>query len=907
MKSHYLSFWQTLVKTIKNMSKNRRILAKSSSKSKAKKIYLSDHIKDVMKVFDIMIKALSINDERLIKLLRTAIVLHDSGKVLPYFQIRTLKNKTYLPNELSYNLPHSIFSLFMIDYNKLKDTLKHEHDIDILCSAIAYHHWHHYFNDIVLQPNNESIHQLVNSLLDEKQIINKLEMNLKKEIRRIGGDYYKLVGFNERMTKGLLKGLPFYYYAVPPYGMSFHPFQHGAGSYEHNLRTLVAGLLQLCDHIASFCESERENIRNVKVIMRPPDYYTIKDSVKNIIDKKNRVTLYEQSKPWQFAAVEHCKDDNVILVAPTGYGKTEFAFLWSGGDRFFYTLPLRAAVNQIYERACAVFNREKCGILHSDADLFLLNSLKSIGNNLKQDEEMSIKVYDISRQLIYPVNISTGDQIFPYALRPPGYEKIYALLSYSRLIIDEVQAYNPVSAAIIIKLIKDIVNSGGKFLIITATLPEFIKREIDSIKNIKYNLVNVYENERNKLEAIKKHNVNIELMQDNEITEEKLLEVINHANKGKRVLVIANTVKQAQNIFSRLKSLITNNVQYSKLKDKLWLLHSRFTLSDRSFLENKICGENGEFRSPKPGDENDGKIFVSTQVVEASLDIDADVLFTEIAPADSLAQRMGRVLRRYNPSTPVSEIPQANEQNVYVWVLGNDLQSGKEHVYDPEILLITLKVLKCKSNNDEKEDIKEWVKEKLKLLKNKNKEEEIKSILEDIFTDKQSSFSLLVSEYDKYDIVKTVYELLTEESSYLSKFYQAKEIVGIGYESNDKKEANKIFREVNTASTVPMHYKEKFFKEAQDFFNKYRNKKVRKKYTLFKNEIISRFVVDMPYSVIYNNRYEKFKDIELEDLKKKLGIHFTSEEASILKNWCRDIIFVDYEYDNEIGAVVGRE
>jgi len=89
-----------------------------------------------------------------------------------------------------------------------------------------------------------------------------------------------------------------------------------------------------------------------------------------------------------------------------------------------------------------------------------------------------MRIYEFARQLSYPAIVSTGDQFFPYALRPPSYEKIFAKFSYSRLIIDEVQAYDPKAAAIVVKFIEHVVQMGGKFLLMTATIPLFIQKRL---------------------------------------------------------------------------------------------------------------------------------------------------------------------------------------------------------------------------------------------------------------------------------------------------------------------------------------------------------------------------------------------------------------------------------------------
>ena len=91
--------------------------------------------------------------------------------------------------------------------------------------------------------------------------------------------------------------------------------------------------------------------------------------------------------------------------------------------------------------------------------------------------------------------------------------------------------------------------------------------------------------------------------------------------QGQQVMVVCNTVNQAQNVFRKLQS-VTDNAK---------LLHSRFILRDRERIEQEL--ENVD-------------LLVGTQAVEVSLDIDFDCLFTEPAPIDALIQRFGRINRK---------------------------------------------------------------------------------------------------------------------------------------------------------------------------------------------------------------------------------------------------------------------
>ena len=369
---------------------------------------------------------------------------------------------------------------------------------------------------------------------------------------------------------------------------------------------------------------------------------------------KKNIEAYLQNKelrPAQKFMMEH-KNENLVIVAPTGSGKTEAALLWLDGEKGFYTLPLKVSSNAIYSRIKNKYSYENVALLHSDSMSMYLKEYK------ENDSDIHEK-HDRARMLAQPLTVCTVDQLFKFVYKALGTEIFAATLKYSKLILDEIQSYEPAVIAIIIYGLKTIQEMGGRFAIITATFPPVLKYFMgeNGLKEDEQYLFKDFTGKKYSINEVVRHKIQI---RKSEMDIDEILEQGNN----KKVLVICNTVSQAQKIYKKMQ----------EKSEKVYLLHSRYIRRDRAFLEEQIM----DFT-----ESEEVGIWITTQIVEASLDIDFDVLHTEMCTADSLLQRMGRCNRkgRYFPE----------EANVIIYDNRNGV--GKNRIYDSDMYDRSLKLL----------------------------------------------------------------------------------------------------------------------------------------------------------------------------------------------------------------------
>lgn len=532
------------------------------------------------------------------EIVKLACEYHDYGKTVYNFQKKisakagqafSIEPEMEKLYQTCENVPHGYLSPAFIPIKELKQSIGMENLI-VLVSAVFYHH--------------------TRPIANNDEIRNVIENDL--QIRM--GDRYTL-------TKGYLSKV-----------MNGNVLQPEERWRQY---AVVKGMLNRLDYAASAGSDTIEEART-------QDGLTLGETV------ECRLTRRFSLRPVQeYMKAMHSK--NLVVNASTGVGKTEAACLWAGGSKLFYTLPIKASINAIYWRLTGDKENEygfkQCSLLHSDAINILLHE--------ESGDDEAIAKFEKTRLFAYPVTICTADQLFTFVYRYAGCEIIPAVLKYSWVVIDEIQAYTPEIAAKLIIGMKLITKFGGKFAVITATMPPVLEDAMQQ-ESIEFE-----KHEPFLLETPRHFLCYSESDFD--------YDVIVEQGKQSKVLVICNTVKRACQVYTELQERASNEIEGSTR-----LLHSRFKQKHRAMLEADIIA----FSS---GDGNG--IWVTTQIVEASLDIDFDYLHTEMCAADSLLQRLGRCWRRRSYTM--------NEPNVFVY--GNSTGIGT--VYNKDIYRLSVEFL----------------------------------------------------------------------------------------------------------------------------------------------------------------------------------------------------------------------
>lgn len=403
----------------------------------------------------------------------------------------------------------------------------------------------------------------------------------------------------------------------------------------------------------------------------------------------------------------------IIVEAPMGLGKTELALVAAEQlaylckeDGVFIGLPTQATSNAIFKRVDhwieKLAEKQKANfsikLIHSKAQFNEVYQQLPDAENVDTSGAVTINSwFSGKKSILTKFTVGTIDNLLSMALKQRHLFLKHLGFSGKVVIIDEVHAYDAYMSQYLYKVITWLGAYHVPLVILSATLPQERRQELIKAylsgkygKNYNRNFKGPANWEKNQAYPLLSILDNGQLKQFSDfpgqsdqkqqklqvtrlnLSDEELIEhVLDKISSGGVAGIIVNTVKRAQAL---AKVLALKGTEY-------FVLHSAFLATERDKQEEKLqqaIGKNA-IRPKK-------MVVIGTQVLEQSLDIDFDVLYTDIAPMDLLLQRAGR-LHRHNIKRPKAlETPQLFVMGINQW---GDYGAANQSIYQQYLLMKT--------------------------------------------------------------------------------------------------------------------------------------------------------------------------------------------------------------------------
>ena len=389
-----------------------------------------------------------------------------------------------------------------------------------------------------------------------------------------------------------------------------------------------------------------------------------------------------------------------MLEAPMGHGKTEAALYAAyrllsekAATGLYFALPTRLTSDKIHQRVQPFLQRilapasphKRVFLLHGNAHLR--------DTELGEDGAPGGEWFNsLKRAVLAPFGVGTLDQAL-LAVLPDirhSFLRSFGLLG-KVVILDEVHSYDGYTGLLLDSLVQWLRRLHCTVIILSATLTRKRRTMMlaDNTEREDYPLISALA-----LDDFRLREMPVEPLPDCEVIlhacdaeQNAFTEAFERAVQGQQVLWIENTVAEAQDSYKRVAALAFGTTV------ETGLLHSRFLAHDRARLEACWIGYYGK-NSGERGTH--GRILVGTQVLEQSLDIDADFLVTRLCPVDMFLQRLGRLWRHTLPDRARGArreawllVPPQTGQQLLPEHFGNSAK-----VYDPYILFRSLEILR---------------------------------------------------------------------------------------------------------------------------------------------------------------------------------------------------------------------
>lgn len=402
-------------------------------------------------------------------------------------------------------------------------------------------------------------------------------------------------------------------------------------------------------------------------------------AIKKELRFKDLFPVIHTASPLQHWAinVDIQKSPQIFLLEDvTGAGKTEAAItlayrlMESGNaDGIFVALPTMATANAMYERIANVYSK----LFVDDANLVLAHGSRNLVDDFaktiiqasependseQEDETASARCTawladHNKRALLAQVGVGTIDQVLLSVLHSKHQSLRLLGLFGKVLVVDEVHACDAYMQGVLEVLLEFHARAGGSVLLLSATLPVHMKQKLlgayakghnalcPAISEQAYplatwwNAANPNQLPQEPLATRQAVTRTVAVNYQHDISQVKRA-VLAALNAGQCVCWIRNTIADALDAHT----LFANEIP----AENITLFHARFCLIDRLSTEELVLHK---FGKSSTHELRKGQLVIATQVIEQSLDVDFDLLISDLAPIDRLVQRAGR-LRRHS-------------------------------------------------------------------------------------------------------------------------------------------------------------------------------------------------------------------------------------------------------------------
>ncbi len=370
----------------------------------------------------------------------------------------------------------------------------------------------------------------------------------------------------------------------------------------------------------------------------------------------------------------------IIIEAPMGEGKTEAALyayrsmLKKLGHRGLYVaLPTKATGNSMYSRVRKFLNTHETN--HVDLQLChgasLLNneyqntSVYSVNHDKSEAVECNSWFTNRKRAMLSENGVGTIDQALLSALPVKHHFVRLWGLSNKVIILDEVHAYDAYTSHLLKNFVHWALNMGSSVVLLSATLPVKFKKELSKLITGKdhhitsrYPLVSVIHGgehyNEHEFNADSGRSIEHKIIKHDILDSTQVADLCRDRIKScSNVVCIVNTVQRAQCVYNEMGNgspIIVDGVTVGKNCGSfdVYVFHARYESTNRQKREDNALRLYGKSACNPHGRKS---ILIATQVVEQSLDIDFDVMITDMAPIDLVLQRAGRLWRHKKERT----------------------------------------------------------------------------------------------------------------------------------------------------------------------------------------------------------------------------------------------------------------